>query len=164
MPRRQTAVPVLNLVQVLDQEVAPSGSIAEQGQDILQRLGIDLPAFRAFERLYAALAPFLFFRGRFRRIDEGTKITHGIRSFIDLRGRIGLVRLPYMLSCLDESARSVQLCMLNFLAFRASVPASPNWKCRRIRWDNYWERLRRRFRPLVSLSPWTGCIPRLLPT
>jgi hypothetical protein len=33
-------------VKVLDQQVPPSGSIAKQRQDILQRFGIDAPAFR----------------------------------------------------------------------------------------------------------------------
>ena len=51
---------------------------------------------------------------------------------------------------------------VEFLAFRASVPASPNWKCRRTRSGSCWRRWRLDFRRLASSSPRTGCIPRFV--
>ncbi len=66
MRRGQAAVPVLNLVQVLDQEIAAARRIAEQSQDILARLRVDSPSFRRRAHSAAATA-LLLFRGRFWR-------------------------------------------------------------------------------------------------
>ena len=41
--------------------------------------------------------------------------------------------------------------MLSFSAFRASVPASPNWSCRPTRWASCWRRWRRDFRRFGEL-------------
>ena len=62
MRRGQAAVPVLNLVQMLDQQIAAARRIAEQGQDILARLRIDSPPFRC-GAYPAASTALLLFRG-----------------------------------------------------------------------------------------------------
>jgi hypothetical protein len=41
----QVAVSILNLMQVLDEEIAPPRLIAEQRHDILASLRVDLPPF-----------------------------------------------------------------------------------------------------------------------
>jgi hypothetical protein len=46
MPRRQTTIPVLNLVKMLDEQIPPPARIAKQSQDFLQRIGINASAFR----------------------------------------------------------------------------------------------------------------------
>ena len=46
MARGQAAVAILNLVQVLDQQVAPARRVAEQGDDVLARHRIDPPPLR----------------------------------------------------------------------------------------------------------------------
>jgi hypothetical protein len=43
----QTAVAILDPVQVLDQQITPSRLFTEQGAHLLQRLWFHLPAFRA---------------------------------------------------------------------------------------------------------------------
>ena len=43
MPVRETAEPVLDLVEMLDQEVAPPRRVAEQGAHVGERLRIDAP-------------------------------------------------------------------------------------------------------------------------
>jgi hypothetical protein len=45
MGSRQMAIPILNLVQVLDQEVAPTRLVAEQGSYFLTRCGVDRASF-----------------------------------------------------------------------------------------------------------------------
>ena len=62
MRRGQAAVMVLNLVQVLDQEIAAARRIAKQGQDILARLRVDSPAFRCRAYTAAAATPASFSR------------------------------------------------------------------------------------------------------
>ena len=46
----KTAVGVLNEMQMLDQQIAPARLVAEQRADFLERLRIDLPAFRRAAR------------------------------------------------------------------------------------------------------------------
>src|SRR5262249_35218214 len=45
MRGRQVSVPILNQVQVLDQEVAPARPLAQERTHLLERLGVDLAAF-----------------------------------------------------------------------------------------------------------------------
>jgi hypothetical protein len=40
---------------VLDQEVAPAGTVAEQGPNLVERLGIDDPTLRVRDRMPATL-------------------------------------------------------------------------------------------------------------
>ena len=61
--RRQTVIAVLDLVQVLDQQVAASGRVAKQRTNLLVGFRIDRPAFRRRADLAplatsAGLAPF----------------------------------------------------------------------------------------------------------
>ena len=49
--RVQAAVPVLDQVQVLDQQVAPARPVAEQRADLVEGLRIDLPPLRRLARL-----------------------------------------------------------------------------------------------------------------
>ena len=55
MRGRQMAVAVLNLVQVLDQQVAAAGCVAEQREDVFARRRIDSAPFRrpAYTRAFA---------------------------------------------------------------------------------------------------------------
>ena len=50
VPRGKAAVTVLDLVQVLDQQVAAPGLIAQQSTDFFLRRGIDLPALLGITR------------------------------------------------------------------------------------------------------------------
>jgi len=46
MRRRKTAKPILNEVQVLDQEIAAARGVAEQRRHLLPRFGVNRPTFR----------------------------------------------------------------------------------------------------------------------
>ena len=70
MPGGQTAIPVLNLVQVFDQQVATARGIAEQSKDFLTRLGINLSPFEVRTNSAFPALPFTF-RSRFRRTLRG---------------------------------------------------------------------------------------------
>ena len=63
--RGQAAEPILNLVQMLDQQIPPTRGIAEQRQHVLARLRIDPAAFRgrarALERLFGSSASPVFY-------------------------------------------------------------------------------------------------------
>jgi hypothetical protein len=74
MPRRQTPIAILNLVQMLDQQVPATRGIAKQGKDILPRLGVDLPSFELGPDS-APASTALIFGGRFRG-SRDYRVTH----------------------------------------------------------------------------------------
>jgi len=61
--RGNAVVTILDLMQVLDQQIATPRGIAEQGKNFLKRLRIDPATFRS--RANTATATSLFFGGRF---------------------------------------------------------------------------------------------------